>query len=138
MKNFLSKLAYKFSLFMRDRYGADEFTRFLIFVSAIFALLSCIRVLWFMYIFALAVIVFAFFRFFSKNRYKRQKERGWYIGKREIVLKKFRLLKNMWVNRKTIKYCKCKNCKTIIKVPKGKGKIKITCPKCNESFIKKV
>ena len=138
MKNFFNKLAYKFSIFMQDRYGGDELNRFIIFVGAVFALLSCIPVLWFLYIFALLSILYAAFRFFSKKRYKRQRERGWYIGVRETVLKKFRLIKNMWKNRKTTKYLKCASCKTIIKVPKGKEKIKITCPKCQNTFIKKV
>lgn len=41
-----------------------------------------------------------------------------------------RTASKMWANRKTTKYFKCKNCGQILSVPKGKGKIRVTCPKC--------
>jgi len=76
-----------------------------------------------------ALMLFIFFRMFSKNLYKRRTENqrwvNWYCG-----------LKNRSDGArarhadKEHKYFTCKNCKTICRVPAGKGKIVITCPKC--------
>lgn len=41
-----------------------------------------------------------------------------------------RTAKKMWDERKTTKFLKCPNCGQILSVPKGKGKIRVTCPKC--------
>lgn len=138
MRNFFSKLSYKFALFMQDRHGNDELNLFLTAISFILAILSCFKVMWFLYIPAIVIMVLVLLRFFSKNRYKRQRERGVYLKIREKILKRFRLWRNMWKNRKSVKYCRCKNCKTYVKVPKKVGKIKITCPNCKNTFIKKV
>lgn len=76
-----------------------------------------------------ALMLFIFFRMFSKNLYKRRTENqkwvSWYYG-----------LKNKNAGAKARhadkehKYFTCKECKTICRVPAGKGKIIITCPKC--------
>lgn len=42
----------------------------------------------------------------------------------------FRLRKDMWRDRKTHKYFKCRNCKAVIRVPKRKGGGVVACPKC--------
>ena len=77
----------------------------------------------------LAVLVGMFFRMFSRNLYKRraenQKWMGWWM--------RVRRARNDARARHADtahKYFTCKNCKTICRVPAGKGKIIITCPKC--------
>ena len=42
-----------------------------------------------------------------------------------------RTAKKMWSERKTSKFLKCPACGQILSVPKGKGKIRVTCPKCH-------
>ena len=42
-----------------------------------------------------------------------------------------RTAKKMWKERKTSAFLKCPNCGQILSVPKGKGKIRVTCPKCH-------
>ena len=77
----------------------------------------------------LAVVVFMFYRIFSRDLSRRRSENQRFL--------------NWWWRRKssfqgararhadkTHKYFTCKNCKTICRVPVGKGKIVITCPKC--------
>ena len=41
------------------------------------------------------------------------------------------MAKKMWKDRKTTAYLKCPNCGQMLSVPKGKGKIRVTCPKCH-------
>lgn len=35
------------------------------------------------------------------------------------------------------KYMKCPHCKAQLRLPKGKGKISVTCPVCKKEFVKK-
>jgi len=39
--------------------------------------------------------------------------------------------------RKTHKFFKCPGCGNTLRVPRGKGKLQITCPKCGERFSRK-
>ena len=48
-----------------------------------------------------------------------------------------RLLKFASKDRKNYIYFKCKNCKQELRIPKGKGKIKVICPHCKHEEIKK-
>ena len=49
----------------------------------------------------------------------------------------WRLTNKRWENRNTTLYFKCKGCKTVLNVPKGKGKLLVTCPKCGTKVEKK-
>lgn len=42
-----------------------------------------------------------------------------------------RLAKKMWKERKTSNFLKCPQCGQVLSVPKGKGKLRVTCPKCH-------
>lgn len=138
MKRFFRNLSYKLRLFLQGRYGADGFSNFLIALSMISVLISYFKPLRFMYALGLALMAFAVFRFLSKNYDKRYAELRAYqniISKPKAFLN---LAKNKWRDRKTHRYYKCKNCKATLRVPKGRGKIEITCPKCKTKVIKKV
>lgn len=119
-----------FRRFMAGRYGTDKlnltllaaglicsilsgFFRWLAVVGIVLVLLS--------YIFLFIVI----FRCFSRNTYKRYQE-----NRKFLML--FQRLKD-----KEHRYYDCPRCRQQVRVPRGKGKISITCPKCREKFIKK-
>ena len=53
------------------------------------------------------------------------------------VLGWFRRGKARWQDRKTHRYFRCPQCRATVRVPRGKGKIRITCPKCKHQFVKK-
>lgn len=126
----------KLMKFMYGRYGNDELNQFLfklVFVSLIISLLSG-RASFFgeiFYILALAIVVFIYFRMFSKNFNKRYSEKTAYLNfhnKVKLLLDK---------QKKSYAFFKCPSCKQKVRVPKGKGKISIHCPKCNVDFIKR-
>ena len=75
------------------------------------------------------LIIFLFYRTFSKDLYRRRTENqkwvNWYCG----VRNRSAGAKARHADKEH-KYFTCKNCKTICRVPAGKGKIVITCPKC--------
>lgn len=125
--------------FMQGRYGAggaDAFTRFLSALVFVLIILSFFRVP-FTYVLALLLIVYMYFRLFSRNYYKRQMENNFYLKQEYKVKNAFSRLKRNLQQRKTHHIYKCPTCKQKIRVPRGKGRIEIRCPKCSTKFIKK-
>lgn len=140
MKRFFANLGYRFQVFMQGRYGMDELSYFLSIAALVLLLLSwLIRPLAILYFPALALMIWSWYRSFSKNIYKRQRERNKYLEIRGALNRKVTLLKNMWRDRKTHRYYRCPNCKAVVRIPKpGKGKnIVITCHRCHYSFNKR-
>ena len=90
-----------------------------------------------LYVIAFIPLGWSLFRSFSKNVYKRQQERYAYLRFIEKTKTAIRVRKRMLAEFKTHRYFKCPQCKTYLRVPKGKGKIKITCPNCKTDIIKK-
>jgi len=139
MKKWFAKIAYSLQKFMYGRYGFDELSRFLSIAGIILLFLSLIPYLQILYFVALAMLIWSWVRSLSKNIYKRQAERQKYLAIRNSVTRKYRLLKNIWVERKTHKYYKCPHCKAYVRImkPEKRKTISIRCPKCGESFDKK-
>lgn len=71
------------------------------------------------------LLIYSFFRMFSRNIYKRQREN--------------RRFTQLWMRLKdrNNRYFRCPNCKQTVRVPRGRGKICIRCPKCGEKFTRK-
>ena len=126
--------------FMYGRRGTDEFSRFLLIVTLVLIVLSWIfdgmvsTVLW---IIGVVALVYCYVRVLSRNIYKRQKENMWYLEKRQSVGRWFQSLKDRWQQRKDYKFFRCPSCKTLLRVPKGKGKLLLTCRKCGNRFERK-
>ena len=150
--------------FMKGRNGADELTIVLGFTGIIFAMVgSTARIQWLSWI-AIAVIILGVLRGLSKNIDARRKENDAFVAATANVpcLGKFvaslgggtaaanasraagtskedferakRTAKKMWKGRKTTAYLKCPNCGQMLRVPRGKGKITVTCRGCGASF----
>ena len=125
--------------FMQGRYGAggaDAFTRFLSVLTFVFILLSFFRVP-FTYIIAIVLIAYMYFRLLSRNYYKRQQENNFYLKQEYKVKNFFARTKNHFKQLKTHHIYRCPTCRQTIRVPRGKGRIEIRCPKCGTKFIKK-
>ena len=116
-------------------YGVDQFNRFLFGCSIAFLLLSIFAGN-FMYVLALACLIYSYFRMLSKNTQKRCKENLMYVGCTKHIRGWFNAWKLRFKERKTHHIYRCKKCGQNIRVPKGKGRICITCPKCKNEFIK--
>ncbi len=85
---------------------------------------------------ALLLMGWGLFRCYSRNIAARAKELAKY---QELMVKPkawWRLTNKKWVNRKTTLYFKCKGCGSVLNVPKGKGKLRVTCPKCGTQVEK--
>ena len=122
---------------MQGRYGMDYLGRFTIILGLAAIILSLFIDSAILSILAWACIIYAYFRMFSRNIYKRSSENQAFLTKTYKIRCFFARQKNMMAQRKTHHIYKCPTCKQKIRVPRGKGRIEIRCPKCNTTFIKK-
>lgn len=137
MKQYLMKALAWLRRFMVGRYGPDELTAAIVILGCVFTFLSNFRPLRFMYFIGMLVMAVAIWRTLSKNIDARIRERMWFLRVIEKPKAEFKLLSNVIRDRKTHKYFKCKNCGASLRVPRGKGKISVTCPKCRVKTEKK-
>lgn len=122
---------------MAGRYGVDYLGRFTIIAGLIALLLAGWTRSSLLNLLAWMLIIYSYYRMFSRNIYKRTQENQWYLNKTYKIRCFFARQKNMLTQRKTHHIYKCPTCKQKIRIPRGKGKIEIRCPKCNTTFIKK-
>jgi len=130
-------LKEKLMKFMYGRYGIDAFGKFTVALAFILILLANITDSGLVSTLSWACLFYAYFRMFSKNIYKRAQENQLYLSKTANIRSWFYKQKNQFAQRKTHRIYKCPTCRQKIRVPKGKGRIEIRCPKCSTKFIKK-
>lgn len=129
----ISKLLF----YMKGRYGYDEFSKVLILSGLVLGIVSNFSNGIFLNIIGLAAIAFGALRIVSKEKENRRKELQKYIKVKGSVTSKYTKARNRWVQRKAFKITKCPNCKQKIRIPRGRKKIRVTCPSCKEKFVKK-
>lgn len=130
----------KFIRFMQGRYGVDQLSKFLLILGLIVVVISALfnsRVSLILYILGWLLVIYCYFRVFSRNIPKRYAENQAYLAKTYKIRAFFQKQKNIWQQRKTHHIYTCPSCKQKIRIPKGKGKIEVRCPKCGATFIKK-
>lgn len=123
---------------MMGRYGMDGLNVGIMAAGMVCTLLSSLfRPLGFLVFLSYLCFGLVIFRMFSHNISARQRENA--AAKRFFgpLWKKLRLWAEIWKNRKTHRYFHCPKCRQQVRVPKGKGKIRIICPRCRAEFIKK-
>lgn len=127
----------RFRKFMIGRYGVDQFNRFLLGVVLVAMIVSVITRNNILNLIAFLVLVITYLRMLSKNHAKRYRENNRYLNIQNRVLGFFRKQNYMAGQRKSHHIYRCPSCRQKIRIPKGKGRISITCPKCKTVFIKK-
>lgn len=127
----------RFQRFMYGRYGIDNLGKANLVLALIFMVLNMIFPNTVFNIITLLLLVIAYVRMFSRNIQKRYAENQWFTQKFAFVGAWFSKSKRYSEIRKTSRIFTCPNCKQKVKVPKGRGRISIHCPKCGTDFIKK-
>ena len=125
-----------FRRLMMGRYGVDQLTWVLLVLALVLSLCGSIFQIGFLRLLCWVVLFFCYFRIFSRNIYARQLENQRFM-QFWWKLKNGRSQRPSREQRKNYKVFSCPTCKQKLRVPRGKGKISITCPKCATSFIKK-
>ncbi len=134
---FFRRLLYKLSDFMRGRYGMDGLYIPLLLISCAFTLLGTLFRSVILRLIGSLFLIWLVFRSLSKNHAARQKELYAYYNLKNAVSSWFHQSAVRREQREYKRYFKCPKCKVKLSVPKGKGKIQITCRKCGHKFIKK-
>lgn len=133
MSRFLQTLSMKLQTFMYGRYGNDPLNRALLIAGLVLWVLGSFPYTAWLSLFALAAVVFANYRCFSRNHAKRQAELQRYYRFTQKCKTAVSLRKRMWRERHTHRYLKCKRCRAVLRVPKGGGKVEVGCPRCKHS-----
>ena len=124
-----TKMAAGLRRFMMGRYGTDKLNMVILGTGLVFSLVSMfIRyapVNLALMVISYGLMGWAIFRTLSRNTYKRYQENRKYL----MFLQK--------IKDKDHRYFDCPRCRQQVRVPRGKGKIAISCPKCREKFIRK-
>jgi len=122
---------------MAGRYGPDHLNVAMILFSLILSLLNGIlRFAPLMYI-SYIILALALFRMLSRNINRRRAENDKFIRYWWPVRTRIKRTRANFKHRKTHRFIKCPGCGNTLRVPRGKGKLQITCPKCGERFTKK-
>ena len=124
--------------FMYGRYGSDQLNMAILIAAVLVSLTNSILTVFLresgvyssivaplLSVTVYGLLIYSFFRMFSRNIYKRQREN--------------RRFTQLWMRLKdrNNRYFRCPNCKQTVRVPRGRGKICIRCPKCGEKFTRK-
>ena len=126
---FFGNLKAGFRRFMEGRYGSDKLNMAILVVALVMGVAHMLipftvvkGILWAL---SYVLMFWAIFRCMSRNTYKRYQEN-----------RKFLQFTTRLKDRQH-RYYDCPKCRQVVRVPRGKGKISISCPKCHEKFIRK-
>ena len=123
--------------FMAGRNGNDPLNLFLLVVDIVLLLLAGIfanSIGKYVYPLVFLLLIYIYFRMFSRNVYKRREENGKFIRQKLKVTGYLHMRHERWIQRHDYKFFTCPSCKTTLRVPRGHGRIKIVCRKCGTSF----
>ena len=119
--------------FMYGRYGSDQLNVFLIVLYLLCYLLSAVTAFLPLYWLSLLLICVTLFRILSRNIPARRRENAKFLQAAGPVIQWFRLRRTIHRD-KDHRYFKCPNCGQQLRVPRGKGRITVTCRNCGASF----
>ncbi len=129
LRSLSGRLSMALRRFMTGRYGTDKLNMAILMTGLGASILSMLMpngtfrlICWAL---SYALMIWAICRTLSRNTYKR------YLENRKYLMLLDRL------KDRQHRYFECPRCRQQVRVPRGKGKISITCPKCREKFVKK-
>jgi len=138
------RLAQAFARFMAGRYGVDQLARFISCASLISVTLSILTrgvgrgglSSMFFYL-CMALLGLSYYRMLSRNYSRRRRENEFYLDKKHRLTSRLKLHRECFRQRRDYAFYRCPGCRQLVRVPRGKGKLRITCRRCGYSFEKK-
>ena len=116
----------KFYEFMRGRYGADELCAVCVVLALILQIILSLFDVWWLSLIPLVPVAWTLYRMLSRNIVARRRENQ--------VIAEIKAFAKLCINRirdrRTHVYFKCLSCKTTLRLPRNKGDVSVTCPKC--------
>ncbi len=139
MRNFFYRVSSALARFMYGRNGSDHLNMALLaaymlvlLVQALPGRIFAVRVI--LEFVSLALAAAVLFRTFSRNLTRRRAENAAFLNWWYPVKNRFSAARRRRQDREH-KYFTCRSCKTVCRVPAGKGKIEITCPRCGKKIM---
>ena len=127
----------KLRSFLMGRYGPDQLYIAMFVTAGVLGLVSAVTGFGPLYYVALVLLLLAAFRAWSRNIPARRRENDRFLTLWMPVKNKvtgwFRRLRDLPHYR----FFRCPGCKNLLRVPRKKGKVQISCPRCGERFIRK-
>lgn len=123
--------------FMYGRYGIDQLSIALLLLSVSLSIvISIINIPGLSFLVYIPLLI-SYFRIISKDISKRYQENEKFMKCWQPIKNWFYKKKNRLKDMKTHRYYKCPKCSQTLRVPKGKGNIRIHCPICKNEFKKR-
>lgn len=129
----MGNFRYKLAQFMIGRNGFDTFCHGLLKLALFLIIADIIVPGRILQKIGFLAILYSYFRAFSRNVIRRRAENYWYVETIDMPIRAYR-----GRDHKNYVYFKCPTCKQTLRAPKGRGKIRVTCSRCNSKFEKKV
>ena len=127
----------RFYQFMSGRYGADELSKVTLGACLVFMVLNLFLRIRGFYLLAILLLVLSYFRMLYRDYARRSAENQKYLQIKRNVISRLGLTRRQIDERKVYHIYRCPNCRQKIRIPRGKGNIIVTCPKCRHEFSKR-
>ncbi len=124
----------RFANWMRGRNGADELSMAIVVLSALLLVINLFAHTRFLPFIALALALYACWRDSSKNLAARRKENRAFLKLLGPAAQWIKNPRATMDERRSYKHLTCPSCGQQMRVPRGKGKMRVTCPKCKNKF----
>lgn len=133
----MGKFREKLRQFMIGRYGMDQMNQFLMYAVLAVILINIFARSRILELLEVAGLVYLYFRMLSRNVSRRYQENQAFVRRTFKVTDRFNQWKFRMQECRKFHIYKCPGCGQKVRVPRGRGKISIHCPKCGADFIKK-
>jgi len=130
-------LREKLYRFMNGRYGVDSLGYFLMWFTIAEILVNLFIESRLLNALSFFLIIYSYFRMLSRNIAARKRENAFFLSMTAGAGRWIKRKRAFLLLKRRYRVYKCSGCGQRVKIPKGKGKIEITCPKCMHKFIRR-
>ena len=124
--------------FFYGRNGMDGLNFFLFTILFVLMIINAFGPFWTVFISEGILLIYLYFRYFSRNLAARRRENAAFMRIFRKVLGFFKRQKVKFRDRKTHVFRRCPHCRANLRLPKQKGKHTVRCPRCSKEFETKV
>lgn len=127
----------KFYRFMSGRNGTDQLARCFSYAALVCIVVNLFLRSSLLWALGLGLLILSYFRIFSRNVARRREENARFVRWTRGIGGWAAGLRDRWRQRKDYRFFRCPGCRAMLRVPRGKGRIRVTCRKCGNAFERK-